>query len=136
MSDTDLLTGASLAAYFFGRHLVNFAGLLWAISRRDKQESSVATYQKWVDFYTLVVGSANILLFFAIILLGQFSELWGFFVIAAITGITTWFIQRPIAIEVADFLGALGKIPDSKQLIAHIRKTKPRVFVPVYYMRY
>ena len=136
MSDTDLLPPLFYGAYFFGRHLVNLVGLALAIHRRSQHESSVVTYQRWVDFYTLVVGSANILLFLAIILFGQFSELWGLFVFAVIAGLTTWFFQRPVAIQVAGFLDTLGKISDSKQLIAHIRKTQPRVFVPVYYMRY
>jgi len=125
-----------MIAYVFGRLIVNVIGLIRALLKRTRQESSIVTYQRWVDFYTLVVGSANIILFVGFILFGMFSALWGLFAFAVMTGLVNWFFQRPVAIGVAEFLEALGKISDSKQLIAHIRKTQPRVFVPVYYMRY
>lgn len=133
MSDTETYI---LIAYVFGRLMVNVIGLIRALLKRTWQESSIVTYQRWVDFYTLVVGSANIILFVGFILFGMFSALWGLLVFALLTGLVNWFFQRPVAIGVADLLEALGKISDSKHLIAHIRKTQPRVFVPVYYIRY
>lgn len=123
-------------AYFVGRHLVNLLGFVRALRLRTSNESSLVTYDRWVDFYALVVGLANIVLLIVFLIFFSFEEIWGLIFFALLAGLTTWFIQRTMAIGIASILGELGKIQDSQRLIAHIRSTQPRMFVPVYYMRY